>query len=397
MRALNFCVGILLLAFFSFAHSSTYASYIVNLPTDSGALHPVTYTDLTIQYTVVRKSKSSPGYKRSINVRVKSQPQAFFNINPLQSPIVIYSHGGGAGNVNGHDDAGQPWTDELVKQGFITINIGHAGVEKNSELAAVCSKVNLDDVNDSIYLSNFQNPSPYTDPANALDQDQPLNINSDCAYFQATQYLRFRDVHAVLNRLTTTITTAVPNLPNQWDGSLALMGHSAGTGVVMNFAGATRSIIHPTNTYVVANPARFDAYIALSPQGPLEKAPYTNGFAAGAWDDVDQPFLHISGDADSTNGQPDPANRRVPYDTMVGEPANENKHLLWFTDTNIIHSRMSLTPSNSVPLDEPYNVMKEVVVRFLDIYTRNKTTLALDDVFADAITPSYAEFTFEKK
>lgn len=99
--------------------------------------------DVLIDYTVP-STKGGTDYDRQINIRVKSKPAFIYNRTRKPTPIVIYSHGSSMGNANGHIDDGQEWTDELFRQGFITINIGHAPVETTSEQIAVCENVNLD-------------------------------------------------------------------------------------------------------------------------------------------------------------------------------------------------------------------------------------------------------------
>jgi len=347
----------------------------------SSPSRPVLVTDLKITYQVAPATRTRFAYDRTINVRVKSQPQYAYNASPLQSPIVIYSHGSSKGKVNGHSKAGQEWTDVLAQNGFITVNIGHAPVENTDQLIGTCKKVSIK--NQADFGLKYSGLPPEFNRELASGKT-PLDKEGDCAYFQSTQYLRNRDVLAVVDRIQTDLVAAVPKLLHQWNDHLVLMGHSAGSGPVMSFAGAVRTFLDPANTYQVADQTRFSAYIALSPQSHTA-SPHTNGYAEDAWIYVQQPVLMITGRKDETGNQK-PVARKVPYNNM---PAGD-KYLLWFTGNTSGHSEMVLEADyNTTKLEQQFETTEAAVVRFLDIYTRNKPNLPLDYTYLTTHNPAY--------
>ena len=256
--------------------------------------------DIELSYTV--PSTIAGDYNRTFKIAIKYNTAAFQAIAPRYAPIVIYSHGGAEGEENGHINLGQEWTDELFKNGFLTINIEHAPVHSTDEQVAVCENVNLNNLTATL---NHTVPAP--PEITGLSGTETLG--GDCIYFHATQYLRYHDIEAVLDYLNNTLATDLPEVADQWNGKLALMGHSAGSGAVMHYAGATRTYLCPTNTYVEADPTKFDAYVALSPQSHTS-SPHYRGYAATidsayattaqdpaavtAWDNINQPILNIT-------------------------------------------------------------------------------------------------------
>jgi len=82
----------------------------------------------------------------------------------------------------------------------------------------------------------------------------------------------------------------------------ALLGHSMGARTVEVEAGAK-------NSFDVKSPDRFDAYVALSPDGPGEM------FPENAWSGIRKPMLLLTGTRDgSLDG--DWKTRTIPYDSM---------------------------------------------------------------------------------
>lgn len=83
---------------------------------------------------------------------------------------------------------------------------------------------------------------------------------------------------------------------------VALLGHSMGARTVLLEAGAK-------NNYGVKSANRFDAYIALSPDGPGPM------FPKDSWDGIHKPVLMLTGTRDgSLDG--DWKTRTIPYDAM---------------------------------------------------------------------------------
>lgn len=83
---------------------------------------------------------------------------------------------------------------------------------------------------------------------------------------------------------------------------LALLGHSMGARTVMLEAGAK-------NNFGIKGPDRFDAYVALSPDGPGEM------FPENAWSGIRKPVLMLTGTRDkSLDG--DWKSRTIPYQSL---------------------------------------------------------------------------------
>jgi predicted dienelactone hydrolase len=94
-----------------------------------------------------------------------------------------------------------------------------------------------------------------------------------------------------------------------------LLGHSMGSETVMLEAGATNTIGIPTPP---AAQNRFDAYIALSPQGPGVV------FSDHAWTHIRKPVLILTGTRDqAVNGGPE--SRQIPFRELPGSP----NHCQW--------------------------------------------------------------------
>lgn len=83
---------------------------------------------------------------------------------------------------------------------------------------------------------------------------------------------------------------------------VALLGHSMGARTVMVEAGAK-------NNFGIRGPDRFDAYVALSPDGPGEM------FPENAWSGIRRPVLMLTGTRDkSLDG--DWKSRTIPYQSL---------------------------------------------------------------------------------
>lgn len=118
--------------------------------------------------------------------------------------------------------------------------------------------------------------------------DALLKMTTDRAAYQA----RMMDIAAVLD-------WARPRCGGKF---AALIGHSMGAATVMLEAGAT-------NKLKVAGSDRFDAYVALSPQGP------GSIFPDDAWRNIVKPVLMLTGTRDDAleGGW---SSRTIPYDVM---------------------------------------------------------------------------------
>jgi len=84
---------------------------------------------------------------------------------------------------------------------------------------------------------------------------------------------------------------------------LALLGHSMGARTVMIEAGAK-------NTIGVKGHDRFDAYVAMSPDGP------DSVFPENAWSGIRKPMLILTGTRDKSMQTGDYKSRTIPYDSL---------------------------------------------------------------------------------
>ncbi|HEV2399973.1 MAG TPA: hypothetical protein VGS27_23745 [Candidatus Sulfotelmatobacter sp.] len=84
---------------------------------------------------------------------------------------------------------------------------------------------------------------------------------------------------------------------------MALIGHSMGARTVMVEAGAK-------NKLGVNGPDRFNAYVALSPDGPDAM------FPENAWSEIKKPMLILTGTRDKSMQTGDYKSRTIPYDSM---------------------------------------------------------------------------------
>jgi predicted dienelactone hydrolase len=174
------------------------------------------------------------------------------------APLALISPGAG-GNENGYKYLAKGLSDD----GWRTIVIGH----KESGMAALRSD---------------------TREAGGLKGGLQELVNNPKAYDA-----RLMDIAAAL----------------KWTGTLckapfvALLGHSMGARTVMVEAGAK-------NNLGVKSPDRFDAYVALSPDGPGPM------FPKDAWSGIRKPVLMLTGTRD-TSLDGDWKTRTIPYDGMT--------------------------------------------------------------------------------
>jgi dienelactone hydrolase len=85
---------------------------------------------------------------------------------------------------------------------------------------------------------------------------------------------------------------------------VALIGHSMGARTVMIEAGAKNKI-------GVKGLHRFDAYVAISPDGPDPV------FPENAWSDIKKPMLILTGTRDKSMQTGDYKSRTIPYDNLT--------------------------------------------------------------------------------
>jgi dienelactone hydrolase len=183
------------------------------------------------------------------------------------APLAVISHGAG-----GSEDGYQYLARAMAHLGYTTVVMGH----RESGLAALRGDMRRDGIFAGVR-------SLVADP------------NAEQA--------RILDV-------TATIKWANKSCP---DSSFrVLLGHSMGAETVMLEAGA-KNMIGVTNPPAGQN--RFDAYVALSPEGTGVV------FPDGAWNGIHQPMLIMTGTRDqSLKGGPQA--RLEPWKNLPGNPAH---------------------------------------------------------------------------
>ncbi|HUP09625.1 MAG TPA: alpha/beta fold hydrolase [Caldimonas sp.] len=168
--------------------------------------------------------------------------------------IAIVSHGAG-GSARGYRYLGEA----LRRGGWLALVVGH----EESGFAAVGRRVVGKGIRGGL-----------------------LDIVTDPAAYRA----RFADVG-------TALAWAAPNCESHRS---VLLGHSMGAATAMLEAGAA-------NRLGLAGADRFDAYVAISPQGP------GSIFPEGAWHAIAKPVLFVTGTRDAAL-EGDWTSRRLPFD-----------------------------------------------------------------------------------
>lgn len=186
------------------------------------------------------------------------------------APLAIISHGAG-GSEHGY----RYLAEAMSQNGFTTIVMGH----RESGIAALRSDIRADGFREGI-------TALVTDPS--------------------AEQARLMDVGAALRWAETQCDTPFR----------VLLGHSMGAITVMLESGA-RNIIGVKNP--PAGQDRFDAYVALSPEGPGLV------FPEHAWNGIRKPMLILTGTRDqSLKGGPKA--RLIPWNDL---PGNEITKCQW--------------------------------------------------------------------
>ena len=182
---------------------------------------------------------------------------------PSQSPclpLAIVSHGAGG------SEAGYSYLGEgLQAQGWRVVVVGHAQSGRRSLIA-------------------HMRREGFKEGLASTAQDAPALAD------------RMLDIQATLTWMNSRCAPPL-KLPRR-----ILVGHSMGATTVHLEAGARNSV-------GVQGEDRFDAYIALSPQG------VGTVFPREAWSDIRKPFLQITGSED-TALEGGPETRRQPFENM---------------------------------------------------------------------------------
>ncbi|MEM7258243.1 MAG: hypothetical protein AAF404_12755 [Pseudomonadota bacterium] len=331
--------------------------------------------DTAINYRVTKTKNDYRLYQRTINLRFKI-PDAL-SVTPLAPeheegmPIIVYSHGGAGGVVNGHSSKGQAWSDHFAANGFITINIGHAGAQNTDEVLTICNEVKLSNADNSVTFSD--GPPDDQDYITRALNGETLSKSGLCAYLKPVTYLRHRDINALLDKLDSGFfDNLVPDF--NWNGKIGYVGHSAGSQSVAYFAGAVATLVEADNQYRVKSSKKFSGYIMVSPKGASNEP--VDGFVDGAWETINQPTLVISGDEDIPSGHDNADIRRQAFDTMIGP----DQHELWFTSACSTHRALNLQidPASICETDQ------EMVIQNATLAFFNQFVAQDNSVFTDA-------------
>jgi predicted dienelactone hydrolase len=149
-------------------------------------------------------------------------------------------------------------------------------------------------------------------------EDQPLVLTAAAAD-PATRLLRPQDISFVLDAIEDGTTgTDLLNTSRIDLTRIGMLGHSFGAWTTLSCLGQTFD--SGTNA---ADP-RIDCGVAYSPQGPG-----TLGLDATSWDGLTRPTFTMHGTEDIAPGTDDPAERRIPFDSM---PATGAKYHATLTD-----------------------------------------------------------------
>lgn len=181
------------------------------------------------------------------------------------APLAIISHGAG-----GSEDGYRYLAESLSQDGFTTIVMGH----RESGLQALRADVREHGIMDGIRAL-------VADPV--AERDRLLDVGAALQWADRQCHAPFR----------------------------VLLGHSMGAETVMLEAGAKNIIGVPAPP---AGRARFDAYVAISPEGPGVV------FPDNAWHGIHHPVLILTGTRDqSLKGGPQA--RQIPWHDLPGDGA----------------------------------------------------------------------------
>ena len=185
------------------------------------------------------------------------------------APLAVISHGAG-GSENGYGYLAHA----MASAGYTTMVMGH----RESGFDALKSDIRADGIHDGV-----------------------RNLVADKGAEQA----RLLDVSAALKWADAQCASPFR----------VLLGHSMGAATVMLEAGARNNIGVPSS---VAGRDRFDAYVALSPQGPGDV------FPNHAWSSIHKPILILTGTRDQSL-QGGAEARQIPWRELPGTP----QHCQW--------------------------------------------------------------------
>jgi hypothetical protein len=145
---------------------------------------------------------------------------------------------------------------------------------------------------------------------------------------------------------------------------VAVAGHSGGTASVLANAGATQRwgggpVYQETSSWPIA-------FLAASPQGPMD-ASFNSGFGVSSFDDVDRPFMFITGAGDET-GEPPAARTTAWFQSQPG-----SKFLSWDRRPAALHETMDIERCETPLRERHCEWIASAGTAFLDAIVRTRS------------------------
>jgi len=254
------------------------------------------YTDVVSQPYVDITYTDVLGATRSFNILVYMSPSA-----PKPLPVVVMSHGGSGGKTDPSKSMDK-WAPLVARAGYAVVAVAHPGRDE-AAMADLCEHVGVPLAELCVVKAHWDRPHDLRRVLTWLDE-QPAPLADALDLTQ-----------------------------------VAHMGHSAGAGAGMMTGGATRNFKcakpfghEPPPQCDVADlvaleEPRFQALVAMSPQGPT-----WDGFMTESFPTLDVPTLFGTGQGDGDPGKP--ANRRQAFDLS----ATGDKFLVYLDDPAAQHT-----------------------------------------------------------
>jgi len=320
------------------------------LPTGVEILGPfeISYTDVI-------------GETRNFSIEVRLPDDA-----NEQTPVVVWSHGGGSGKEDPSLVA-NGFGELMVTNGFAFVAIAHHPRPFES-YESLCQEIGL--------TQDQCRADECTINDDCIDFESGICVEGYCRYFKPLNWDRPHDVTYLLDRITSPDGPLSGRVnPNQ----LIYAGHSAGAGSSMMLAGAVRN--YGTETHLLLDP-RPIAFMSGSIQGPEDDGfvpqSYTGeGCLAMAEEPalcLTRPHLVLTGAGDDTTGTV-AEDRRAAYDLL---PTGD-KYLFWNTEEAGRHTLFEYKPDSCLSYSGPGAVdpsrcetylkwQRSAVLAFLDAY-----------------------------
>ncbi len=216
-------------------------------------------------------------------------------------PVVIWNHGGNPSPLGRQRSA--EWGNTLAAAGYVVIHPSRVLIPNVTPFRTECTA----------------NGFPTADT---------------CAYW-VTQFRYGSQNTSFLITRFAQIMAASPALAGILDvRQIVIAGHSAGSGVVLANAGAWQRWTPGGPTYRTPVP-QVVAFMSSGVQGPMY-AGFQSGFQPTSFQDIDRPFLFITGVGDET-GEPSAARTTAWLTSRSGK-----KVLLWNVVPEAVHETMNI-------------------------------------------------------